>query len=235
MRLSRILLWAMVATVGVTGLLWAVVVLTPPLNSWVSEPAKIIAGGLCTLAYLTVAIVCAVGAESGRAPRLMRSGIIVGAVGLLTLIAAMIAESEAILKVAALPSTWAVLVALIGLLLLPRRRPGWWTSAQRASIALVSMMAVAFCVSVVFQPEVDAYTFDQIIWRIIGAIALLAGGVVAATLLGVWIPGFAPPPEVSRERRPYWLRCPRCASAQEATTGEYRCRSCGLGIRVEVA
>jgi hypothetical protein len=233
MKLSRILLWAMVATAGVTGLAYAVVMFLPLPGMWVSSPEKILAGGLCTIAYLTVAILCAVGAESGRAPRLMRSGIIVGAVGLLILIVAMAPESEAIMKVAMVPSTWAGLVALIGLLLLPRRRPGWWAAARRSAIVLLSLLALVFCLTVVFPREDDAVF--QVTHRIMGAIALLAGGAVAATLLGVWIPGFAAPPVYSGERRPYWLRCPRCASEQEATTGEHCCDSCGLDIRVEVA
>jgi hypothetical protein len=195
----------------------------------------ILAAGLCTVVYCTVAMVCAAGAASGRAPRLMRRGIYVGAVGLVLLIAALIPESETIAKVAAVPSAWAVLMALVGLVLLPQRRPGWWTGARRASIVLLAMMAMVFCVSVIFEPRWGASAFYEITGRIMGALSLLAGATLAATFLGVWIPGFAAPPEVSGERRPFWLRCPRCASEQEATTGEYRCASCGLDIHVEVA
>ncbi len=194
----------------------------------------ILACGLCTVLYCTVALVCAVSAASGRAPRLMRSGIYVGAVGLVLVVAALIPESEAVAKVAVVPSAWAVLMALTGLVLLPRRRPGWWTGARRASIVLLAMIAFVLCFTAVYDPG-WGYAFYAITARIMAALALLAGAALAAMFLGVWIPGFAAPPEASGERLPFWLRCPRCATGQQATTGGHRCRSCGLEISVEVS
>ncbi len=222
------LLWALVAAVVLTGLAYAVVSYVPALSWAVGEPTKIIAGGIYTVIYLAVAIVCAACGENGRAPRLMRSGLIIGAGGLVAIIVAMVPESDALAKVAIWPVMWASLMAVIGLLLLPRPRPGWWKGARRGSIVLVAALAAAVCLTVSFHPS-------DITTRLCWSLALVAAGAVTMTLLGVWIPGFARPPSASGEPRPYWLRCPRCGSEQEATTGEYRCRSCGLNIRVEVA
>ncbi len=235
MSLNRILLWAMVATVVVSGLCYAVFTYVPPLARLVNEPAMILLGGLFMLVYLTAALVCAVGAQRGRAPRLMRSGIIVGGAGLLMLYAAMISESDLLLRIALGPVLWAGLMGVIGLLLLPRWRPGWWTWARWAAIELSSLLAVIGFVSGSLVPDGTAYLLEEILARIAAAVALLAGGAVVAMLLGVWVPGLARPPAAGGAPRPYWLCCPRCAAEQQATTGEYRCAACGLGIRVEVA
>ncbi len=128
------LLWALVAAVALTGLAYAVVSYVPALSWAVGEPTKILAGGIFTVIYLAVAIVCAACGENGRAPRLMRSGLIIGAGGLVAIIVAMVPESDALAKVAIWPVMWASLMAVIGLLLLPRPRPGWWKGARRGSI-----------------------------------------------------------------------------------------------------
>ncbi len=83
MRLSRLLVWGMAATFGGTALLFIVFTYVPPMRGWVQEPAKIVASGLFTIVYLAVAMVCTVCAEHGRAPRLMRSGLIVDFLALL--------------------------------------------------------------------------------------------------------------------------------------------------------
>ncbi len=236
MRLSRLLVWGMPATAGATALLFAGFFYVPPMRDWVQEPTKILAGGLLTMTYLAVAIVCAVCAERGRTPRLMRSGLIIGFAGLLNMYAALVTESSTLLRLALWPAMWGMLVALIGLLLLPQRRPGWWLWARGATIVLVTLLAAVICIGVSFSsPLSRSRQWDEIALRIGWSVAFLAGGAAAATMLGVWIPGLTAPPVASTAPRPYRLRCPRCGTGQEAVTGEHHCSSCGLKIRVDVA
>lgn len=235
MRLSRLLVWGMAATVGGTALLFIVFTYVPPMRGWVQEPAKIIACGLFTIVYLAVAMVCTVCAEHGRAPRLMRSGLIGGLVGLLAMYVAIVPDSEVLMRIALPPAMWGMLMAVIGLLLLPQRRPGWWSWARAATIALVSLLAAVICIGVSFRPPGWSEAWVDSALRTGWSVAFLAAGAATATMLGVWIPGLAAPPVVSTTPRPYRLRCPRCGTGQEAVTGEHHCRSCGLKIRVEVA
>ena len=235
MRLSRLLVWAMPATVGGTALLFIAFSFVPPMSGWVSDPVKIIAGGVFTMMYLAVAMVCTVCAAHGRAPRLMRSGLIVGLIGLLVMFVALVPDSDVLAMLALWPAMWGMLMALIGLLLLPRRRPGWWSWARAATIALVSLLAAVICIGVSFGLHGFSGQWEQAAIRTGWSVAFLATGAATATVLGVWIPGLAASPVASTTPRPYRLRCPRCGTGQEAVTGEHHCRSCGLRIRVEVA
>lgn len=235
MRLSRLLVWGMPATIGGTALLYVVFTYVQPMSRWVQEPSKIIAGGLFMMIYLAVAMVCSVCAARGRAPRLMRSGMIAGLVGLLVMFAALVPDSDLLATLALWPSTWGMLMGLIGLLLLPRRRPGWWSWARATTIALVSLLATVVCVGVSFVPRGWFWQWEEIALRTGWSVAFLAAGAATATMLGVWIPGLAAAPVASTTPRPYRLRCPRCGTRQEADTGEHHCRSCGLKIRVEVS
>lgn len=230
MRLIRLLVWGMPATVGVTAVLCAVVAYVPPLR--VLAPGSIIVCGVSTMIYLVVAIICTVCAERRLAPRLMRSGLIVGLVGLLAMYAALVLP--AIESFIIWPLMWGMLVGSIGLLLLPRRRPGWWLWARDATIVLVAVLAAVICLAV--SDEIGlSWQRRMIVARLGWSVAFLTAGAAAATMLGVWIPGLAAPPVGSTTPRPYRLRCPRCGTGQEAVTGEHHCSGCGLKIQVDVA
>lgn len=240
MRLSRLYLWAMVATVGVTAAVVGIL-----LFSRARRFDDALVTGLVALGYLAVGLGCAVALERGRAPRLMWSGIAAGTLALVAWLAVLWVPSlddDLMAVVIIWPAAWACLALAIGLLLLPGHRPGWWAALRRASFILLAVLAGEICLSFTFSPRIlmrelvlPLHKYDEMVDRLTGALALLAGGAVVTVFVGAWIPGLAPSPAAESPGRRYWIRCPRCGAEQHVRTGPDSCARCGLGIRVELA
>lgn len=239
MRLTRLVLWGMVAAVGLTVLALVASLMFPlVMLQW----EDLLPTGILVVLAHGVAFGCAVAREQGRAPRLMLSGIWAAAAALVACVVMIWVEGAADFDelgvIATWPTVWACLVMVIGLLVMPRARPGWWIWMRRASFVLLAVLAAHICLAVTFYPAVgweQRYEYEQIAQRIGGVVALLAGGSIVAVFLGVWVPGLAPLPARAVEARPYWLQCPRCHAEQRAVTGTSPCQRCGLRIRVEVS
>lgn len=239
MRLTRLVLWGMVAAVGLTVLALVASLMFPlVMLQW----EDLLPTGIFVVLAHGVAFGCAVAREQGRAPRLMLSGIWAAAAALVACVVMIWVEGAADFDelgvIVTWPTVWACLVMVIGLLIMPRARPGWWIWMRRASFVLLAVLAAHICLAVTFYPAVgweQRYEYEQIAQRIGGVVALLASGSIVAVFLGVWVPGLAPLPARAVEPRPYWLRCPRCHAEQRAVTGTSPCQRCGLRIRVEVS
>ena len=239
MRLTQLVLWGMVAAVGLTVLALAASLMFPlVMLQW----EDLLPTGIFVVLAHGVAFGCAVAREQGRAPRLMLSGIWAAAAALVACVVMIWVEGAADFDelgvIVTWPTVWACLVMVIGLLIMPRARPGWWIWMRRASFVLLAVLAAHICLAVTFYPAVNweqRYEYEQIAQRIGGVVALLASGSIVAVFLGVWVPGLAPLPARAVEPRPYWLRCPRCHAEQRAVTGTSPCQRCGLRIRVEVS
>ncbi len=243
MRLTRLVLWGMVAAVGLTVLALVASLMFPLVMPQVQD---LLPTGIFVVLAHGVAFGCAVAREQGRAPRLMLSGIGAAAAALVACLVMIwvkgAADFDELGVIVTWPTVWACLVMVIGLLLMPRPRPGWWIWMRRASFVLLVVLAAHICLAVTLYPAVGAAgdwdrvsRYEEIAQRIGGVLALLAGGLLVAVFLGVWVPGLAPLPARAIEARPYWLRCPRCHAEQRAVTGTSSCQRCGLRIRVEVS
>jgi hypothetical protein len=150
------MLWGLLAVAGAAVLLAT----ASMVFGWrVPAPEQFLACGGLALLYLATALGCAVAMERGRAPMLMRSGIYAGAVSLAFFIAAVFLSNWTTWwvwqKAIVWPTAWACLMLLIGILLLPRGRGGWWTWLRRAAIALLSLLAAHICLSMTFYMVID--------------------------------------------------------------------------------
>lgn len=239
MRLSKLVLWAMVSTVGLTaatmGTLWLLALQSALLAT--------LATGVLVLCYLGVAFGCAVALERDRAPWLMVSGIVAGLVALIAWITEIwvFRMGGPIEVVITWPAAWALLALAIGLLLLFKRRKGWWIALRRSSFVLLAVLAAQVCLTQTLSPGVllersvlAEPEYGRLAARLNGAMSLLAAGAVVTVLVGAWIPGLASSPEADSPRRRFWLQCPRCRHEQQALTGAGCCAGCGLRIRVEL-
>jgi hypothetical protein len=152
MRLSKVLLWCLAGTVVLTIAVPVVVAFTP-LAAWVDYRMIIFVGAYIVL-FATIALGCAIVMERGRAVRWMRSGLIAcvacGVGWPLFVFLSDWRTEELWFLVLVWPTCWAGLMLVVGILLLPRNRGGWWTSMRRVTIVLTSLLGVQICFSVAF-------------------------------------------------------------------------------------
>ena len=242
MRWSRFFLWAIPAAI----VLMAAAFVAPyfyPIRMLRSE--MVLGYGTMVMLYLVVGLCCSVPLESGRAPRLMSSGIILGAaslagwaVGLAIASNSRNGISDVFFKVIVWPTTWACLMAIIGLLLLIKKGSGWRRILRISSMAPLILLAADICLAVTFYPDDDRslrYAYEDAAFRIGSVLAMLAGAAIVMTFLAAWL-GFGQPQSAAViGSLPYWFRCPRCADEQASITGACSCRRCGLKIRVEMS
>lgn len=243
MRWSRFFLWAIAATI----VLMIAVVAGAYYFPYQMPPAEITIGcGTLLFLYLVVGLGCSVPLENGRAPRLMRSGIILGALALVAWCAGLMIANhgqngtgETFFKIIIWPTTWACLMMLVGLVLMTRKASGWRMSLRRGTILLLILLAAHICLGITFYPDGDDWetrnAYEDITFRAGGVMALVTGAAIAMTFLSAWLGrGSAEPPQGAK-RLPYWFHCPRCEEEQTSTTGSSHCRRCGLRIRVEMS
>jgi hypothetical protein len=241
MRLSRIFTWCLIASVLLAPTVPIALFYVLPFYV---DPWPFAAIGALVVAFFIVALGCAVSRENGRAPRLMASGMIVGALALAGWIAAVCLangrEFETWLRLIVWPTGWACLMMLLGLVLLPRRGWRWWVWLRGITIALLALMAAFICLAVTFQPTYDwrwgphPRVYDEQALRYGALLALFTVGAMVATFLSPWMMALIEKPGGRVASVPYRLLCPRCGRRQSARTGEHHCTRCGLRIQVEL-
>jgi len=249
MKLTKLCLWAIavtvVLTIGTYFLPWFLPL--GQIEEWI-----FVGVGILILVYFCVALGCAVALEKGRLPRLMRSGIAIGAVALVGWISMIFFEMYDLpldwYVVLYWPTSWACLIMVIGLLLLPEPRAKWWMQLRRITIALFILLALIICLAVTFHPRNNAWstgTFNEVSWqqnRAYEEAAAKYGWVIGLLSCGgalfVWLAAaFIKPTQDAAsniERTSYWLSCPRCGLQQQAMTGSDTCKQCNLQIRVQL-
>ena len=251
MKLTKLCLWAIAGTVVLTIGTYCLVFFMP-FNQ--SEIGIFVGVGICILLYLCVVLGCAVALEKGRLPRLMRSGIAVGAIALVGWIAMIVFEHYNLpldwYLVLYWPTNWACLMMVVGLLLLPEPRAKWWILLRRITIGLFILLAAIICLAITLHPQEGLFVlsgiYDSDMWRLTRDFEEIAAklgfviGLLACTgALFVWLAAaFIKPTkdtELIIERTPYWLSCPRCGLEQQAMTGSDTCDQCNLQIKVELA
>ena len=305
MRLSRILLWTLLI-VGAAALLIVAALFFSPSRLLI--PAQLLECTLYALLWVAVALGCAVVMERGRAVPFMISGLAACAVTLALSIGAVFLGDyntwSVWLMFIVWPAAWAFLMLLIGVLMLPRSRGGWWRMLRRSAIVLLAVLAAHICFAVTYHelflsgashllvrpvslvaigsllivlvlsirrgarfaarwtvawlilllmapfglsltfgtgwssPYLHdwsrALAYEEAVYRIGTALALLAGGAFAGTFLTLWLPALAGRGELRGPVAEFALRCPRCGEEQTGRTGGCTCRRCGLSIRVEL-
>lgn len=234
MRLSRVLIYALlVSTVGT-----AVLLTIGAAGGLGPSMARASTSGLTLVMALGVAVCCAIVLERQVAPRLMLSGLIADAVAAVSFLVLhwfdlwyQYPQSQ---RIMIWPTVWAVSMALLGLLLLPRSPGKWWAVLRRVTIVLLCLFAAQIALAVAFAPMpsttnyVRAQQYADVATRFGIALGVLFLGAYATTWLTLWMV----PTPVTTERKPFSMTCPRCSTEQSLLTGEARCATCGLGIKV---
>jgi hypothetical protein len=247
MRLSRLCLWGMLVA-GAAALAAAASDLLVPLTGLGDERVMIplILAGV----YFCLALACAVARERRRWPGPMLSGVVVGAAVTACWIGAMWVDEDVLerwLWVLVWPTCWTCLAALLGILALAPPGSRWVATVRRLTLVVLVLLALHVALAFTLYPRGGSGARDPAIdWsrrqeyenaalRSGGALALLAAGGVACTLVGGWLRRGSErgEPAEPRPARPFWLQCPRCAAEQTALTGWWSCERYGLRVRVE--
>jgi hypothetical protein len=235
MRLSKICLWGM-AVATVATLLSPVVATVFPA---VSDPARLFGSGLIVLAFFGVTMGAAAVIDNGHVPKLMWSGVAVGALAAALWITALWTATGNSFLVWQKLFTWliayACFVMITGVLLLVRAEVPWHRWLRRVTIVLVGLLGLQIALATSLHPgygsgPVGDYEINAA--RLGAVIGLLAAGGVAGTLIGAWlcrVSGWAAPV------LDYWIRCPRCGREQSLRTGASACAQCGLAVKLEVS
>jgi len=242
MRLSRILLWAIAITAGLTVIL-PVVLYQYPIGALRIE--SVVMAGVFLMIYLVCAMTCAAAMERGRWPLLMRSGILAGGIAMLVWLGIIATQPPGnfVLQVQRFniwPTVWLGLMMLVAITLLPPARARWWILLRATTILALSLLALEVACAFAFYPDYNfndwegVYRYEEYAVRIGGVLALIAGVLMFFTMLTAWIPHFLGDKVIVAGRLPYWLRCPRCQREQSAHTGLHECQQCGLKVRVDI-
>ena len=251
MKLSKLCLWAIAGTVV---LIIGTYVLAILLPFYQFEVRQFVIAEIYRLFYLCAAFGCAVALEKGRLPRLMSSGIAVGAIALVGWIAENIYNDYSVewvwYTILIWPTNWASLMMIVGLLLLPEPRAKWWMQLRRITIGLFALLAAIICYAITFHPREGLLAltgiYDSEMWLLTGGyeeIASKLGYVIGLLACGgalfVWLAAAFIKPKQDMESiieiTEYWLSCPRCGLQQQAMTGLDKCDQCSLQIRVQLA
>ena len=249
MRLSRAYLWLIAASM-IVGL---ALLLNDQVTPMIYVPNGLALVGVCgmTMVYAIVGLGCAAAYENGKAPRLLRSGMIIGLIALvgwgMLVLSPGLHGTMGPLRALMCITLWPCLMMLCGLLLLLPMHRGWRWWLRAIAIAMVTALALFIAGAYALCPDVPNLAWNSDAWQRamdyeerateIGAgIAMLTGGAVAATVIIGLVGAMTglSAPEQPMMRRRYWLQCPRCGREQDALTGDHHCIACSLRTRIDV-
>lgn len=189
MRLSKVLMWCLVGSVV---LAVALTILASTSLVWWIDPEIPMALGAGAVVLCTIALGCAVVMERGRSIWWMRSGIVACGVCVAEL-AVLIPLPELLddwlLPIVLIwPFAWALLMLAVGILMLPKRRGGWWEWLRRISIVLVALLAGHCCLAAsLCEIHYELVLAAELLSRKpVAWVVLLCSGGVAMLLLVRW-------------------------------------------------
>jgi hypothetical protein len=247
MRLSRLYLWTIAATIIAA----VALMLNELLGAMYLPSAWPIVGILSiVLGYSVVALGCAAAYENGKAPRLMRSGMIIGLIALATALAIAftpdLRQTFAPIRFFVWLTIWPCLMSVSGLLLLLPMHSGWRWRLRASTLIALTVLALFIGGAYAFYPDVQydggrhdwdfARRYEDGALQIGLALSMLVAALLATTLLvGIMtaLTGRSAAPQPVA-RLPYWLQCPRCGREQQALTGDYHCTACNLRTRMDL-
>ncbi len=253
MRWSRLYLWTILATVVA-----AIALFFIQISSMVyrARSGELFVSLTLAFGFAVIGLACAAACENGKAPMLMRSGMIGGVVALAGWIATIFVPDLQVsmtpLRLFVWPTAWAWLMALVGMLLLLRMHSGWRRGLRCLTIVMLSVLALYIAGAFLLYPD-GSYmsasgTWDESVWRrqrdfenaafpIGAAMTLLTAGALVTTLIIGLVGALTgrKPAIATATPIPYWLECPRCGCEQEARTGDHHCVSCRLRTRIAFA
>ena len=120
------------------------------------DPELLITTGIIVILFVTAALGCAIVMERGRAGRWMQSGVIASIIGGAGWTALFLLNDHITewlwLVLLTWPTCWAGLMLVVGILLLPANREGWWRWLRRVTIMLTALLAAHICLATSLHP-----------------------------------------------------------------------------------
>jgi hypothetical protein len=234
MRLTKALRWTATGSFAVVVATWIASAFSPFMFAGLGSLAG---GALIMTGFTLAALACASTLEQGRCMALMWSGIAATALSATGWVA--FALQQAVLTSQAeqlwvswlvLPTCWAGLCVVIGLVR-QRRQPGAvgvWLG--RATIAAAALLAAAVPPAVWFEM---GHREDEVV-RSLGALAVLIVMGMVATMVIARLRQLDGIEDQEHVRLDFTATCPRCELRQPMVTGGDVCRNCGLRVKVIV-
>ncbi len=240
MRLRTTFLWSMIGSLSLAALLGIIALLLPDL---IGNEEKILLSTLLFSVYSLLALLCAIVAEKSRLVTLMWIGIGSSVVGFLLWLILLWFDSswgsiaqENVIKTAGTFTNAAVVIALCGLLGLPRLDGFSAKLLRHATIGVSILLSVCLIILYWWFEWIDNYIDDHLIGRMMGVLGILsASGTVIIPI--VWKVQCIRRATVS-ESLPMHIRvevvCPRCKTNQRLLAGPNKCENCKLRIKIIV-
>lgn len=224
--LKRALLWTFVGLILASAGLGVAAISLPDLFS--NNITWRLMGTSCTLALSSLtSAACAAAYEKRKWRPVMAVGLGLSALSALLLLGAIWFDLD-LEEPGLLPPLWAIVIAHIGLVSLPRLRTPWsaaMVGAAGAAAALGLLLSAAIF-------ETDLFNEDAFN-RLTAILSILGSAATVLVFVGArWGRGLErrPPAVAYAEVR---LTCPRCAREATIRPSGDRCAGCGLGMRVE--
>lgn len=240
MRLRTTFLWSMIGSLSLAALLGIVALLLPDL---IGKDEQILLSTLLFAIYSLLALCCAIVAEKRRLTVLMWISIASSVISLLIWLVLIWFDStwgwrteEKIAKIAGTFTTLAVVIALNGLLVLPRL-DGFSAKSLRMSTIGASVLFGVFLVILFWWFDwIEDNIDEELIFRGMGVLAILSACGTVVTPI-VWkVQGIRR--ATVGESLPMHIRievvCPRCKTHQRLLAGSSKCENCKLRIKIIV-
>lgn len=227
MGLRRLLAWTTLGAFLGAALLYVIGLLTFAVNTFNAAASCMIVAGLGA-----VAIGCVLPVERGKLVWLMSAGLIAvaGSVVLWLMTVWTLWPARWVYQVGSTMTTFAVLVMLIGLLMLPRIQLRAALLLRRLTIVLLLPFAGTIFAMIWSDPGSNPAVGSETM-TVLFVLCACSG---AMTLVTARWPDIDTGDVAETVRLPFAVTCPRCGSRQTLHTGGDRCAACALRIKVSV-
>jgi len=238
MRLRTTFLWSMIGSLSLAALLGIVALLLPDL---IGKDEQILLSTLLFAIYSLLALCCAIVAEKRRLVTLMWIGIGSSVISLLIWLVLIWLESnwsfrvrENITQAGGTFTTVAVVIALSGLLVLPRLDGFAANNLRRITIGVSVLLGVYIVILLWGHDWVFDHIDDELVFRLMGVLGILSACGTVVTPI-VWKVQSIRRASVG-ESLPMHIRveivCPRCKTHQQLLAGPGKCENCKLRIKI---
>jgi len=167
MRLTRFYLWASIVTAGLLAVITAALLLMAMAGGFGPGEWAIIAAlfVLAAFLYSIAGLGCAIPHDRGRHPRLMRSGMVMGALAAAGWCITPFLWSSSDLfdwpRALAWPTVWTGCIVLLGMLSLIRARATWWARLRRTTLVGIFVLGAYIALGVTLAPMYAYEGFGQ--------------------------------------------------------------------------
>ena len=227
MGLRRLLAWTTLGALIGAVVLYGIGLVAFAVNTFNAAASCMIVAGLGV-----IAIGCVLPAERGKLVWLMRAGLIAVAGSAVLWLATVwtMWQGRWVYQVGSTMTTFAVLVMLIGLLMLPRihLRVAWLL--RQLTIVLLLPCAGALVALIWSDPRSTPPIASETM-TVLFVLCACSGAMALVTARWTDIDTGD---EAELIRLPFAITCPRCGSRQTLHTGGDRCAACALRIKVSV-